>query len=308
MPFPIFFTDNRVGIGQPNPAVDLDVVGSVAISGGLTVAGASIAGLTVGAVGSTPNANAASIASNVLTLQPADGTHPGVVTSGAQTIGGAKTFSSTVAASNLSGTNTGDITLAAVGAVPNANGASLTAQALTLQAADGSNPGVITAGTQTIGGVKTFSTPPVSSTGFLLVAGAGGGVGGDATEVFLRAPNAGGEVHFQNLFATEYGKCNSLGFQTNHTYSAPYTDSSGTPGNATINKASGRSAVAGSSATITITNSVCTATSVVLICPEDLDITLLTWKVAPAAGSFVLTGVAAATATWKFRWFLFNTQ
>jgi hypothetical protein len=58
---------------------------------------------------------------------------------------------------DLSGTNSGDVTLAAVGATPNANGASLTGQVLNLQAADGTNPGALTASAQTIGGDKTFN-------------------------------------------------------------------------------------------------------------------------------------------------------
>ena len=57
----------------------------------------------------------------------------------------------------LSGTNTGDITLTAVGSTPSANGASLSSQALTLQPADATNPGVVTTGTQTFAGTKTFS-------------------------------------------------------------------------------------------------------------------------------------------------------
>lgn len=56
------------------------------------------------------------------------------------------------------GTNTGDVTLTAVGASPNANGASLSGQALTLQPADGTNPGVLTTGAQTIGGAKSFTS------------------------------------------------------------------------------------------------------------------------------------------------------
>lgn len=68
-----------------------------------------------------------------------------------------------IAATNLSGTNTGDVTLTAVGSSPNANGASLSGQALTLQPADGSNPGVCTASAQTFGGVKTFSSAPIFS-------------------------------------------------------------------------------------------------------------------------------------------------
>jgi hypothetical protein len=50
------------------------------------------------------------------------------------------------------GTNTGDVTIGT------ANGLSLTGQALSLAAADGSNAGALTAGTQTIGGSKTFSS------------------------------------------------------------------------------------------------------------------------------------------------------
>lgn len=117
-------------------------------------------------VGSTPSAAGYSLEyTNVSTnrrelqliLQPADGTNPGVLSTGAQTIAGNKTFSGTIGASNLSGTNTGDVTLGAVGSSPNSNGASLSGQALTLQPADGTNPGLITSGTQSLGGVKTFN-------------------------------------------------------------------------------------------------------------------------------------------------------
>lgn len=76
---------------------------------------------------------------------------------------GALNASGAVTGSNLSGTNTGNVTLTAVGASPSANAASLSGQALTLQPADGSNPGVVTAGTQTFGGAKTFSLAPASS-------------------------------------------------------------------------------------------------------------------------------------------------
>ncbi len=57
-----------------------------------------------------------------------------------------------------SGTNTGDITLGAIGATPNASGASLSGQVLTLQPADASFGGVITTGAQSITGAKTFIT------------------------------------------------------------------------------------------------------------------------------------------------------
>lgn len=113
--------------------------------------------ITIGAFGSTPNASGLSLSGDILTLQPADATNPGALSTGTQTIAGAKTFSGAIAASNLSGTNSGDVTLAAVGSSPNANAASLSGQVLNLQPADATNPGVVTTGTQTFAGTKTFS-------------------------------------------------------------------------------------------------------------------------------------------------------
>lgn len=53
----------------------------------------SSSGLTLGPFGSTPNADAASITTGVLTLEPADATHPGGIALGPQTLGnGIKTF------------------------------------------------------------------------------------------------------------------------------------------------------------------------------------------------------------------------
>lgn len=194
--------------------------------GASNLSGTNTGDVTLTAAGSTPSANGASLSGQALTLQPADSTHPGIVSTGIQSFSGDKTFVDSVTspdvsttraftslvtvtpatvgavrlgnaekiswrnvgdtadksltlnssdhftlnaptditgnltATNLSGTNTGDVTLTAVGATPNANGASLSGQALTLQPADGTNPGVVTTGAQTIAGVKTFSSAP----------------------------------------------------------------------------------------------------------------------------------------------------
>lgn len=131
--------------------------------------------LAVGPVGTSPNANAAVIASQTLHLQPADNTNPGVITTGAQTIAGAKTFTGVLAASNLSGTNTGDLTLAAIGSSPNANGASLAGQVLTLQPADATSGGVVTNTTQSMAGDKTLTGNLTCNKGiYLPIATAGG--------------------------------------------------------------------------------------------------------------------------------------
>lgn len=77
-----------------------------------------ISQITVATAGSTPNTAGASIsADQQLTLQPADGSNPGILSTGAQTIAGNKTFSGAIGASNLSGTNTGDQTITLTGAV-----------------------------------------------------------------------------------------------------------------------------------------------------------------------------------------------
>ena len=73
-----------------------------------------IAGVnTVGAIAGTSNANGATISGTTITLTPADGTNGGVVTNGAQTIAGAKTFASTL---NVSGATTLSNTLGVSGA------------------------------------------------------------------------------------------------------------------------------------------------------------------------------------------------
>jgi hypothetical protein len=146
---------NGVDLKAPNQA---GVASIQPGSGGITLNQSSHDPVTLNAVGSSPNANAASLSTQSLTLQPADGSYPGLITAGAQTIGGNKTFNGSISASNLSGSNTGDVSLAAVGSSPNANGASLSGQTLNLEPADATNPGVVTTGAQTFAGTKTFSS------------------------------------------------------------------------------------------------------------------------------------------------------
>lgn len=66
------------------------------LSGGLPVWAAPAAGFTVGAIGSTPNANGLTYSSSVLNLEPANASFGGIVTTGTQTFAGAKTFNGNV--------------------------------------------------------------------------------------------------------------------------------------------------------------------------------------------------------------------
>jgi len=135
-------------------------------------------GLTEIAFASSSNANgvvlsvdsSGAVVRTTIQITPADGSHPGAVSTNTQTFAGDKTFLGAISASNLSGTNTGDITLASVGSSPSASGASLSGQVLTLQPADSTHPGVVSTGTQSIAGDKTFDNA-ITVTGVSYVDG-----------------------------------------------------------------------------------------------------------------------------------------
>lgn len=69
--------------------------------------------VTLAAVGSSPNANGATITGQVLNLEPANGSHPGVVSTAAQTFAGEKTFTDSM---NIVGWDVTDLTGAGPGA------------------------------------------------------------------------------------------------------------------------------------------------------------------------------------------------
>jgi hypothetical protein len=80
------------------------------------------------------------------------------------------------------------------------------------------------------------------------------------------------------------------------------TDSTGAPGAATINKPTGKSAIAVGASSVVITNSLVTANSVVLFSPHARDATCKELVVVAAAGSFTVSGSANATAALPFSW------
>jgi len=94
---------DSAGVGSALPSQVGVTSGWALVTNGTVASWASVGGGsgvdTLAAVGSSPNANGGTIASTTLTLQPADGTHPGVVTALAQTFGGLKTFTSQLACS-----------------------------------------------------------------------------------------------------------------------------------------------------------------------------------------------------------------
>lgn len=127
----------------------------------------------------------------------------------------------------------------------------------------------------------TFTTLAASST----VSGAG------FTTYFAAPPSIGtttpGIVKTSNLQAT-------------------YTDSSGTPGSVTNNSPRGRAAFAAAGTSVVVTNSLVAATSTVLVQLGGADATLTSVRVTAAAGSFTVTGNAAATGITPFDFLVIN--
>jgi hypothetical protein len=105
--------------------------------GTITISSTSVGDVTLTPFGTTPSAAGASLTGQALTLQPADATNPGGVSTTAQSFAGNKTFTGSVTASNISGTNTGDVTIGT------ANGLLLIGQVLSLGLSSTSTTGAL---------------------------------------------------------------------------------------------------------------------------------------------------------------------
>jgi hypothetical protein len=87
-------TGTRLGIGTSGQVLTVNVGGNPSW--------ASPSGITdLAAIGSTPNANGATISGTTLNLEPANATNGGVVSTAAQTFAGAKTFNSDLKVNDL---------------------------------------------------------------------------------------------------------------------------------------------------------------------------------------------------------------
>lgn len=121
-------------------------------------------------------------------------------------------------------------------------------------------------------------------------------VGGNNV-LYLNAPTNSGTINFTYGFGVVLARVDSSGqfFQSG-------TDTSGTPGNATVNKPRGIAAIAVGASTVRITNSLATATSHITITPYNRDATCKELVVTRGAGFFDVSGTANATAALSFSW------
>ena len=109
----------------------------------------------------------------------------------------------------------------------------------------------------------------------------------------------GGSVNATTVGATTPSTGSFTSLRSTSLQSA-LADNSGTPGNVTQNVAHGRAAFPASASSVVVTNSQVAATSSVFVQLGGADATLTAVRVTTAAGSFTVTGNAAATGVTPF--------
>jgi hypothetical protein len=275
--------------------------------------------VTMAAVGSSPSANGASLSGQVLTLQPADDTHPGLLSILAQAIAGVKTFADglissafvalgSVTPSGLSGTATAYVAarLAGNGALWFASSPSTTNYAIGSGAAGtdttvntGAGGSIFLAIANTVIGTLTslsLTVPKLITAGvdgvYQLAWGTSGFYpNGGGTSLVLDV-NGGQAASFAQTLTSFTGALRSKGHQV-----TDYTDGSGTSGNQTIDKYRGKCKIAAGGSTVTITNNLVDTNSFVQCVIETNDSTAILKNVTKGSGSFTINIVACTADT-----------
>lgn len=278
----------------------------------VTTADDNSSAVTIGTFGSTPDAKGASISAQVVTMQPADATHPGEVSAAAQTFGGVKTFAAGIASSVASGADA--ITLASGQRVGMAASAYITnAGSNTIVECGGWNLLIQNGGLIVPAGFTANFNGGATTSGNVVMNISGNTTdGGSAIGVKLRT---------NNTFSTAGSKLVSVQNNTTEVQAtdlngkiifSQYTDNSGTAGATTISKVTGRAAIASGASSVVVTNTLVSATSIVLVQLEKVGGGIGGLAVVPGTGSFTVTslngtGVATNTsADTKFSFIVFN--
>lgn len=204
-------------------------------------------------------------------------------------------------------------------------GTGTAASPVTCRDASGAQSGCVTTGAQSFAGVKTFNNQVVVTAGSggtnAIVFGASGtGLysGGFAANDFSIFTGGGTRWGWGNgNFLAGSNNAYDIGstairFQRiwlgTLGVNLDFTDSTASPGAATINKSSGSSAMASGAGTVMITSSTAAAASRIFVQPTEVDAgcTQAPWIVTKAAGSFTVSTADATTciAATNFDWFI----
>lgn len=172
---------------------------------------------------------------------------------------------------------------------------------LTLAATGGTVAGVTITNSPISGSTGSFTTLAASAAVTLSPANAAVSLSPTGTGVVTINPATAGTINNCSIGVTTPAVVRTSNLQ------ATFTDSSATPGNVTNNSPRGKAAFAAAGTAVVVTNSLVAATSTVLCVLETADATLTQiLRATPAAGSFTVTGNAAATATTTFSFLVVN--
>lgn len=139
-------------------------------------------------------------------------------------------------------------------------------------------------------------------------------IGNGASSVYLTTVEGSyildvGNIRAATLNSTAYLGCSVGGVFRFFTNGAQFgridqsgTDSTGSPGAATINRPIGKSAIAAGASSVVITNSLVTAASFIALTPHARDATCKELIAVPGAGIITVSGSANATAALPFSW------
>jgi len=185
---------------------------NITISGGTISSSGGGGSISLAAIGSTPNANAATLTGSVLNLEPASASFGGVVTTGTQTFAGAKTFSGIVTGASFIPTSstipTNGIYLSAANTL---NFATNTTNRLTIDASGnlGLNTTTIGSRVQINGNAAIgYSASTAASTNGLAVSGSVG-IGIVTPSQKLHVDSTTGDGIYISSFQTTTGAINT---------------------------------------------------------------------------------------------------
>ena len=203
-------------VGATGPQGPTGLTGATGATGGIT---------SVGTIGASGSSGAATISGSTITLTPADGSNPGVVTTGTQTFAGAKTFSSSISATT--GTFSSQISAKGeVQAFKNLTGAytaTTTDYTLYVNMSTVASSFTLTLPASPATGQIyniVFTSLQVGSTNTLTVSGNGGNIVGRSSNPSITLTNSTGSARYYS-FTLQFDGTNYIIIQQNNNNGTP---------------------------------------------------------------------------------------